>query len=936
MDQLQHQQRRKQSRHHLSHTRTAAAAAAATLIAALAAVPAAHAFQYAVFTSTSCETLAYSITLDTWEYKSASYLRTAIGDPSNPTRFTLANIDKFFKKDQLEFAFLTKWNRPLPVGGNYALFFGLLDHKQRPIKIQNSALLDNATVTLTIPPCTGSSSLVQSSSTSAKSSSSFSSTSTTLPSTMVLTTVTSSSSASTPILTPTSPALTSTPHLPYPSSTSSSGQPSASSSDKKPGISPGAMAGAVVGAVVFTLFALWIAALCRRRIERNMQNHSAQRASYLGPAPRPLLTPSRSSGRYYHTPTPGSHIPVNQSKTAAFFSFFTGGNRRRRSIIHGIPQPVMRQHYGGGRETAMWSEMDASRGSMGTVTPILRRPEDGFTPVGTAEQVAARRFSRDSATRSLSIHGVSRPSSAADFHYPAQTNAAAGYAYGGSTPGFGSLHSDNSRPSSSRDVSAVGNLVDTSETPAQQLAADRYEQVMSNAAAAAASQSQSPQLQQQYPRPFLLGAAQTASRPGSANSSRTTQSRSTPNQQPRRPSINSTITAGTVSSGNRPELPRPPSAGSTSSQPFFHPHKMNRPRNNDWATPYTAGSAGTGGASSATMDGRSRASSSASSRTVQKSFIPLMLSLNNSDSAPTPPPMHLPTSQQVPNVQSPTAPSVSSANMPYSPPPPPYGPSGISEDETPQRAPAALRTSGLIPLQLAGSATTTLMAESLATGQESMHSRDRESSISSFLSGLERLGGAAPTLSLHSNTGLPYLSSNLTTAWTGGGVGGGGDDDGGGMMPPPAASTSSGFTASTVEGVFGSSPLLAPIATPAPIASPGGGPHSFLPRSGSSSPARSMSSSPAPPGPPAPSLNTASSSSSMGTGPNGMARKRPSFSYGSNDPVAYMQATAGFARPPSRANSVSSANHGQLMGGHNRMTVDSANPLFAALSHLDD
>ncbi|CAD6897158.1 unnamed protein product, partial [Tilletia laevis] len=905
-------------------------AASAIGIAALSS--SAHAFQYAVLATTSCDVLAYSITLESWEYKSATFLRTSLGDPDDPTRFTQVEIDSFFSRSLLVSPFVTKWNKPLTKGGSYSLFFGLLDHKQKPIKLPGSSGFDSVTVDLTIPPCDGSAPPVQPTKTAVSTSSKPPSSSTAAVSSVTVTVTgmaTSQSATSKPTASPSTTAATIGPSPPNPNSTagSSTGSGSGSgsnsndaSSKSSSGVSPLAMAGAIVGAIVVTCFLLWLLALCRRRVVRSVRNHNAQRASYLGPAPRPLLHPTGQSGRYYHTPTPGSSVMrSHQSRTAAFFGIFTGRSRRRRSVIDGIP-PVMRQTTSNTLDASMYGGHEQQpRGSTSTVTPILRRPGDGFAPVGTAEQVAARRLSRESAARSLSTQGQnhpshdspylqSRPTSATDQRYGGSSSSS----FFGTSPGaLGGpilVPLDASDPYG-YDASAVtGNLVDTSDyVPAGS------DPTLADHQAGG---------QQHFPRPFLLGAPRPTSRSSSSNQSRN--SAVPPQPSSNRPSFQSSHYAGNNNGGNPGTRPTSASSGLSYLQQqqsggppsnFVNPHKRNRPRNNDWATPYTPSLSGQ--TNNMSPGGRSRSSSTASvgggggggGGGGPMGGWPFKsggfgLGFPN---PPLPPP---PTNQQY----LPTSTSNMTINSFFSS----SGPSqrlssGAGSVGGNGMGGMTGSNSGLIPLQLAGSAQSNLTGsafpkelEPTAGGASLYTTRGRAGSSSSNSNGSGSVNGGTGRGRTSMSGSIPLLAP---MSFEGGG-------GGGGMYPGPGEGSygaGSRAGASSPMNMF-ASPLLTAIVPPVPAASASpnmAGGISFLPGSGSSSPAATSIGLPArgnsvSPDPSA--KDTASSSSTSGGGvPGGGPRKRPSFGY-SNDPVAYMQATAGFARPPSRANSVSGGN----------------------------
>ncbi|KAE8222218.1 hypothetical protein CF319_g4556 [Tilletia indica] len=946
------------------------------IIAALLLAPSSvHAFQYAVLSSTSCSTLAYSITLDSWEYKAATYLRTSLGDPDDPDRITQVELDQYFVRTQLESPFVTKWDRPLPKGGPYTLFFGLYDHKNRPIKLPGSNDDDNATATLPIPPCNGaaapapaqttktpsSSPSASSSSSSPKSQSSSSPPSTAVAplSSIAVSSMTKSTSAAS------SPTSSSNAPRPSPSSNGSTdganGQPSPSS--KASGISAGAMAGAVAGAIAVTLFALWLMALCRRRVLRSVKNQNAHRASYLGPAPRPLLTPSGQSTRYYHTPTPGSSVmPGQQSKAAAFFAFFTGRRGRRRSVIQGIP-PVMRQMTSNTLDASMYGGPEQPRRSMGTITPILRRPEDGFTPVGTAEQVAARRLSRESASRvhhhptSQNYHGQgdspysshSRPNSGSEQRYGGSSTSS----FYGTSPGTGGgpllVPLDASDPYG-YDASAVtGNLVDTSDLPHDHGMLDQHLSAQ----------------QQQFPRPFLLG----SQRPGSRSSSQSKNSVVLPQPSSNRPSFQSS-TLNTSSGGGGT---RPTSASSGTSylqqqqqqgQPlsFLNPHKRNRPRNNDWATPYTPSLAGNG--NNMSPGGRSRSSSTASMGGGGGGGMGASTGLGvkggNLGLGFVAPPTYNPAynqhqihhqqHHQQPGSIFPSSSTNSTLNSLSS---------GAGSSMGVGASGSSSGISGLIPLQLAGSASSNLMMGT-TTSSSAAFPKDPEPTAGGHLYNTRgRAGSASSVGGMSAGAGVGGSGTRGRTSMMGsipllapmafdGGMGsasGAGWYSGLNLSTGPGTGDGSSSGGSSTS-MF-ASPLMTAIVPPIPAAAPATSPvmgsgaagvgTSFLPGSGASSPAVTTTGLPAransvSPGPSA--KDTVSSTTSGGWGTNGTGpgpRKRPSFSF-SNDPVAYMQATAGFARPPSRSNSVS----GGGGGGDAGPVMDASNPLFAALSALDD
>ncbi|KAK0538442.1 hypothetical protein OC835_001423 [Tilletia horrida] len=1019
--------RRRRSRHPQSPQASAAPLLLLALVLAASAPSAVHGFQYAVLSSTSCQTLAYSISLESWEYKAASFLRTSLGDPEDPTRYTQVEIDNFFTRSQLQSPFVTKWNRPLPAGGDYTLYFALLDRKGNPIKqLGDSASLDTVTVTLTIPPCAGSSSPVQTSQTKSSAAATKS-------------TPAASSSVATPTITVTSVLSTSpSPSSPLPASSSLAGSanpsespgPSSSSrpplipgagsgtsdanatSSKSSSISTAAMAGAVIGAIAATLFLLWLLALCRRRVLRSVNNNKAQRASYLGPAPRPLLTPSNQSARYYHTPSPGNSIMPPQSKTAAFFAFLTGRQRRRRSVILGIPAvspsrssfaPTMRQmshnHISGGVSDPALFGPEHPRRSVGTITPILRRPEDGFMPVGTAEQVAARRLSRESAVRSGSVtghHPVSRPGSASEHRFVSHTG-----------PGQSPL--DASDPYAYHEAAATGNLVDTSDLlPPNEQELMQQIPMLPNLGSGTAA----------YPRPFLLG----GQRPTSHSSSRSGQSKASAPATPAQP-----VASGSGGTGRPPSQTahhgggggggtntRPGSACSALSQsygaqqgqqPYIHPHKMNRPRNNDWATPYTPSLARqhTGGSqqqqqllANSLAGGRSRSSSASSASGATALAYRLGgIGLGLSSASGSGSGSGTGTTGQTANAASPGSNVPPFSQSPYQSPTsarasgPTGGGSGGGGAAGAGASAGTTGTSpmsGLIPLQLAGSASSHLVSSAYprdGSGPGPATAPEANSLSSSFYGSHFGGGfGGGPASGSGSGSGGQALaapgraragssassSSNMAGMGSGAGaggagdtrvrtsmfgptpivpamLGGGGSSSGnggslGGIFASMMGSGPNSHSSSPIENLAATppnpssafaSPLLTAISPPAPTATATttatgpGGPTSFLPRSGASTPVRSNSTSPGP------STTTAASGSTTTTAGGVFApRKRPSFSY-SNDPVAYMQATAGFARPPSRANSISS-----VAGPAHAPPVDQSNPLFAALSALDD
>ncbi|KAL9937704.1 hypothetical protein V8E36_003249 [Tilletia maclaganii] len=813
------------------------------LILLLSAPAPSAAFQFAVLSSTSCDTLAYTITLESWEYREATYLRTSLGNPSNPTRYTQVDIDKFFTRSQLASPFVTKWNRPLSSGGTYTLYFGLLDHRARPIKLQGSSspsALDSVTVSLTIPPCDGSTS-----SSSARPTSTRTTTRTTTRalsttsslSTVAVSTVSETTLASSTTSTRSAPAATPSASSHAPSATggssgknnpnNSSGSNSNNASTTSSGISSGALAGAVIGAIVCTCFLLWLLALCRRRFLRSVRNQSAQRASYLGPAPRPLLTASRQSNRYYHTPSPGASImPPPQGKVAAFFSFLIGRHRRRRSIIQGIPStsstPVMRQMHNYTPQHSLYGP-EHPRRSVGTITPILRRPEDGFAPVGTAEQVAARRLSRESAARSGSVNGRhsslgghapgaadgsgsgGRNNSSDVYRFMMGHSASSSTVY--TTTGHGPLVPlDTSDPYAYNDSAAVGNLVDTSELPMSQ-----GEDQLHHSA----------QTQQQFPRPFMLASQGRSSSRSSSRGPTATGSHSNTT----RPNSSGSSTS------QQPSLSHGGSGTGTTTTTFVNPHKLSRARNNDWAKPYNPAST-PGHASPA---GRSRSSSVASghgtpvvggSRLAGLGVSPAMpgfasLLANSSSSG----------GSGNGGVQSASA-NLAGGSPLYSQssttarPPAHVSPLTSMMQQQQGGGGGAGGTTGLIPLQLAGAASSHLSGAAFPKDPEpaASVSRARSSSIASA-------GGASPHAghaTLRGRTSLtgptPIVPSHGLLGGGGGSYGVGGSSGGGGTGMGMGALDAYNLAAG---GNFNTSPLMTAraIAPPAPAAgslSPGG------------------------------------------------------------------------------------------------------------------